>query len=301
LVLPGLRPGLDAPLLVPLPVTQMDRDSWGITGQLGVNGYNLTTACLTIIAAACADTAGSQRLTGYAIVAEFPHDTSAYTQGLMYVGEGVLLESTGIYGKSELRSVTLTDGTVRQRTRLPQERFGEGLALHDGIVFQLTWESGIAYVYDASTLQVRDSVRYAGEGWGLTSDGTSLIMSDGSDTLRFLDPENFSVRRVLPVRFSTGGPVHKLNELEYSSGEIFANVYQSDWVVRIDPINGVVQEILDLSALLPGHDIGAGAENVLNGVAVDPSSGNLFVTGKRWPRLYELRLERRPGAARSGQ
>ena len=174
-------------------------------------------------AAACAAKAVSEPPIGYHVVAEYPHDTVAYTQGLVLPATGWLLESTGLYGRSDLRSVTLATGVTRQSVPLPADRFGEGLTLHGGRLFQLTWQSGIAYVYDTAGLRLRDSLRYRGEGWGLTSDGTSLIMSDGSDTLRFLDPETFGTRKLVPVRFSTQAAVRKLNELEYSRGEIFGS------------------------------------------------------------------------------
>ena len=240
-----------------------------------------------------ASQAGAPR--GYSIVARYPHDPAAYTQGLVHRPGGVLLESTGLYGQSDVRRVTLKTGVVGEVTPLPTDRFGEGLALHGGSLYQLTWQSGIAYIYDPGTLKRRDSVAYTGEGWGLTSDGTSLIMSDGSDTLRFRDPATFKVRRAIAVRFKTREPVGKLNELEYVGGEIFANVYQSDWVLRIDAESGEVRGILDFGGLLPGFGSAETSENVLNGIAVDESSGHLFITGKRWPTLFEIKLDaRRP-------
>lgn len=235
---------------------------------------------------------------GYAVVARFPHDTAAYTQGLLLESGGILLESTGRYGSSELRSVALKTGVADKVVPLPAERFGEGLARFENRLYQLTWQSQLAYVYDRATFALVDSIAYPGEGWGLTTDGQSLIMSDGSDTLRFVDPRTFAVRRRLPVRFTTGTPVGKLNELEYVGGEVFANVYQSDWILRIDAETGVVREVLDLAELLPAYNAAATSENVLNGIAYDSTTGHLLVTGKRWPELFELKLDRPPGAGR---
>lgn len=231
---------------------------------------------------------------GYQVVRTYPHDTSAYTQGLI-LADTILYESTGLYGRSDVRSVDLETGRVRKVVPLPESQFGEGLALLAGRLYQLTWQSGTGYVYDAATLAPVDSFRYDGEGWGLTTDGQSLIMSDGSDTLRYLDPGTFEVTRRLPVRFSTGTPTTKLNELEFIDGELFANVYQSDWIVRIDPRTGVVREVLDLAALPDQAKERAPGEEVLNGIAFDPRTGHLLVTGKHWATLFALALKNPPG------
>ncbi len=247
---------------------------------------------------ACAAKAAPPAPRGYTVAATFPHDTAAYTQGLLFEPGGTLLESTGRYGASELRSVTLATGVADRVVPLPAERFGEGLARFGDRLYQLTWQSQIAYIYDRASFRLVDSVAYPGEGWGLTTDGTSLIMSDGSDTLRFVDPATFAVRKRLGVRFTTGTPVGKLNELEYVGGEVFANVYQSDWILRIDAETGLVREILDLAELLPAYNAAATTENVLNGIAFDPATGHLLVTGKRWPRLFALKLDRPAGNGR---
>ncbi len=225
-----------------------------------------------------------------------PHDTAAYTQGLV-LADGRLYESTGRYGSSQLRLVDLPTGRVVQAVPLPDDRFGEGLALLDGTLYQLTWTSGVAYTYDARTLAPRDSLTYDGEGWGLATDGTSLIMSDGTATLRFLDPHTFAVRRAVTVR-DRGSPLSQLNELEYTRGALFANVYQSDWIVRIDPTSGAVQAWFDLAGLLPAG-ARTPATDVLNGIAFDEATGNLLVTGKRWPTLFEIRLAERPESAQA--
>ncbi len=238
--------------------------------------------------------------TGFRIVGVFPHDTAAYTQGLVYLAGDTLLESTGLYGRSQVRRVDAPTGRPIRLVDLPADRFGEGLAHHEGRLFQLTWQSGIAYVYDPATLTLVDSLSYPGEGWGLTTDGASLLMSDGSDSLRVLDPRTFEVRRVVRVRFSTGIPVARLNELEYAAGDLFANVYQSDWILRIDPATGLVRQVLDLSGVLPEYSAARTSENVLNGIAFDPATGRLYVTGKRWPRMFVLELEHPPGTWSGG-
>ncbi len=228
---------------------------------------------------------------GYTVVRTYPHDTTAYTQGLIHDPAGFFLESTGLYGQSDRRRVELATGRIVASIPLPSDRFGEGLSVHGGRLYQLTWQSGIAYVADLATLRTVDSIPYSGEGWGLASDGTSLITSDGTDTLRFRDPATFKVRRALGVKFATKEPVGKLNELEFADGEIFANIYQSDWIVRIDAASGEVRQILDLAGLMPGYGAGDTSENVLNGIARDPITGHLFVTGKRWPTLFEIALD----------
>ena len=185
----------------------------------------------------------------YVVLATLPHDTSAYTQGLLYSG-GVLYESTGEYGRSQVRRVERASGRVLASVPLAPSRFGEGLALLRGHLYQLTWQSGIGYVYDVNTLTRTDSFTYKGEGWGLTTDGSSLIMSDGTATLRFLNPRTFQVIREVTVN-DHGSPLSSVNALEYVRGEVFANIYQSDWIVRIDPTTGRVRQWLNMEGLLP--------------------------------------------------
>ena len=221
----------------------------------------------------------------YDVTGHFPHDPGAYTQGLVWA-DSVLFESTGMYGHSEVRRVDLRSGRVIATRKLPADRFGEGLALLRGRLYQLTWKEGVAYTYDAATLAPRDSFHYAGEGWGLTTDGTSLIMSDGSDSLRVLSPATFQPQRVLHVRYNDA-PIYQLNELEYVHGEILANIYQSNWVLRIDPATGVVRKAVDFADLYP--DRPASAE-VMNGIALAPDGGQLLLTGKLWPILFQVRL-----------
>jgi glutaminyl-peptide cyclotransferase len=226
----------------------------------------------------------------FEVTGRFPHDPAAYTQGLLWA-DSVLFESTGLYGQSELRRVDLRSGRVLASRALAANRFGEGLALLEDRLYQLTWQSGVAYSYDAGTLAPRDSFTYAGEGWGLTTDGTSLIMSDGSDSLRILSPATFRVQRVVHVRYK-GAPLYKLNELEYAGGDLLANVYESDWVLRIDPVTGDVREVLDFADLFPDRPASAG---VMNGIALAPDGRQLLLTGKLWPSLFQVRL--RPDSA----
>ncbi len=220
----------------------------------------------------------------YDVTDHFPHDSTAYTQGLVWA-DGVLFESTGQYGHSDVRRVDLHSGRVLASRPLPADRFGEGLALLNGRLYQLTWKEGVAYTYDAATLTPRDSFHYAGEGWGLTTDGTSLIMSDGSDSLRVLSPATFQVQHVLHVRYNDA-PVLQVNELEYANGEILANVYQTNWVLRIDPATGLVREVIDFADLYPDRPASA---DVMNGIALAPDGKQLLLTGKLWPILFQVR------------
>lgn len=222
--------------------------------------------------------------TQFRVAGESYHDPEAYTQGLLW-DNGVFYESTGLYGHSEIRKVDPASGRVLQSTSLPPDRFGEGLALLGGKLYQLTWQSGIAYVYDKARLAVVDSIRYSGEGWGLATDGTNLFMSDGSDSLRIMTPD-FTVVRTVHVRYQ-GAPLSNLNELEYISGDIFANVYQSNWIIRIDLRTGVAKELIDFADLYPNRPPGA---EVMNGIAASSTTGELFVTGKKWPTMFRVAL-----------
>jgi glutamine cyclotransferase len=226
-----------------------------------------------------------RRMVRPAVLASHPHDVSAFTQGLLF-HEGELLESTGGYGKSTLRRVETRSGRALARVDLGPEIFGEGLALLGEELFQLTWQEHRCFVYDASTLARRREVPYDGEGWGLTSNGESLIMSDGTSVLRFREPGTFRVVRSLAVT-DGGTPLERLNELEWVRGEIFANVWEADVVARIDPASGHVLGYLDLSTL-PEPRRRATPDDVLNGIAFDPASGRLFVTGKEWSNVFEL-------------
>jgi len=220
----------------------------------------------------------------YRIDSRFPHNTEAFTQGLVF-HNGVLYESTGLYGYSTVRITELETGNVLRTTALPQDRFGEGLVYLNGMLYQLTWKSGTGYIYYPETLALADSFQYDGEGWGLTTDGVSLIMSDGTANLRFLDPTTFAVNRTVEVKDGTY-PLQLINELEFIGGYIFANVLQTDWIVTIDPETGAVTEKYDLSGLLTRRE--ALDADVLNGIAYDQENDKLYVTGKNWPYLFEI-------------
>jgi glutaminyl-peptide cyclotransferase len=227
----------------------------------------------------------------YEVIVTWPHDRAAFTQGLVF-RDGALLESTGLNEHSSLREVELKTGRVLKQISVPNEFFAEGLAVLNGHAFQLTWRNGRAFVYDVDTFRKEREFTYEGEGWGLTTDGHSLILSDGTNRIRFIDPETFRVVRTIEVS-AAGKPVDQLNELEWINGEIFANVWQTDRVVRIDPTSGQVRGVIDFSGLLPAGERVVGTD-VLNGIAYDPATDRLFVTGKKWPKIFEVRLKVRP-------
>jgi len=228
-------------------------------------------------------------VSGFQIVAAYPHDPAAFTQGLA-IEAGQLYEGTGQYGASTIRRVVLSSGRPEKQRALNQRYFGEGIAILNGLLYQLTWQNGVAVVYDVNTFDNLRTLQYDGEGWGLTHDGHELIMSDGSATIRFRDPETFAVTREIEVR-DQGMPVAKLNELEYIDGEIWANIWYDDRIARISPADGTVLGYIDLTKLYPQSARG-GSEAVLNGIAYDAAAKRLFVTGKNWPQLYEIKLVR---------
>jgi glutaminyl-peptide cyclotransferase len=224
----------------------------------------------------------------YRIVRDFPHDRSAYTQGLVF-HEGWLYEGTGRYGESDLRKVELESGRVMQRVPLAPRYFGEGITIWQDRIFQLTWRERTAFEYDLETLQPTGrTFRYSGEGWGLTHDGKHLILSDGTSVLRFLDPETWQVVRRITVRDGRQR-ILNLNELEYIEGEIFANIWKQDVLVRISPRTGAVLGWVDMRGLWPLEER-RDDDQVLNGIAYDPPTGRIFVTGKNWPKLFEIEL-----------
>lgn len=221
------------------------------------------------------------------VVRSHPHDPGAFTQGLQLVG-GQLYEGTGLHGKSTLRRVDWRSGRVEQQVALAPQYFGEGIAVVGDRIVQLTWQSGTGFVYDRRTFERQRTFTYTGEGWGLTTDGTRLIMSDGTDTLRFWHAETLAELGRLRVH-EGGRPVPHLNELEYVNDAIYANVWPTDRVARIDPASGEVTGWLDFSGLLTPTERSRGVD-VLNGLAYDPATGHLLVTGKLWPWLFEVRL-----------
>lgn len=223
----------------------------------------------------------------YTVVNVFPHDRTAFTQGLVYNG-GFLYEGTGIVGRSQIRKVDLVTGTVLQSRDLPPPYFGEGITIYAGKIIQLTWLHNIGFVYDKLTFNLLQSFTYPTEGWGITHNGTNLIMSDGTSTLHFLDPVTFAEVGSIDV-YDQNGPVTRLNELEYIKGLIYANVWLTERIVMISPTTGQVVGSIDLSGLLSPADI-VFPIDVLNGIAYDAKNDRLFVTGKLWPKLFEIDL-----------
>jgi glutamine cyclotransferase len=224
---------------------------------------------------------------GYRVVSTYPHDPAAFTQGLVYV-DGTLYEGTGLNGESTLRRVDLETGEVLQQTALAADHFGEGIAVIDQRIFQLTWRTHTAFVYDRATFAAAGEFVYDTEGWGLTYDGEKLIMSDGTPTLFFRDPQTFGEVDRVTVR-AQGVPVEDLNELEVVDDLVYANVWLTDRIAVVDPADGTVRAWLDLAGLLPAEDR-TPATDVLNGIAYDAAAGRLFVTGKRWPKLFEIEV-----------
>lgn len=226
----------------------------------------------------------------YRVLHQYPHDPTAFTQGLLYYN-GALYESTGLKGHSTLRKVDLETGRILEEIKIPDEYFAEGLSDWKQQLVQLTWLSHTGFVYRLADFSKLRDFSYPGEGWGLTHDDSHLIMSDGSDTLRFLDPATMQTVRTLRVT-ADGTPVKSLNELEYVRGEIYANVWETDRIACISPASGKVVDWLDLSGLLSDADR-AGGSDVLNGIAYDSKGDRLFVTGKLWPKLFQIRIVNR--------
>jgi glutamine cyclotransferase len=223
----------------------------------------------------------------YQVVSSRPHDPDAYTQGLQLKNDR-LFESTGLYGESTLREIEATTGKILRKRPLAKNIFGEGLTLIEQELFVLTWKENTAFVFDPETFKLIRSHTYQGEGWGLTDNGKDLIMSNGSNELKFINPKNFSTLKTLTV-LDGNAPVKNLNELEWINGEIFANIYMSDKIARISPDDGQVTGWLDLTGLrqqlTPPH-----RAEVLNGITLDTNTGNLLVTGKYWPKMFEIKI-----------
>ena len=250
------------------------------------------TFCLPTIAAEVplmSEDARPPTVLEYEIIKTWPHDRGAFTQGLIY-RDGFLYESTGLNGRSSLRKVNLETGEVVQHESVGKEYFAEGLTDWKNQLIQITWQSKTGFTYDLKTFKRSGQFSYSGEGWGITHDGKRLIMSDGTSSLRFLDPKTFAQTGILDVTYQ-GKPLANLNELEFVRGRIFANVWQSNSIVVIDPANGRVTAQLDLPGLLNAEDRSI-AVDVLNGIAYDTKKDRLFVTGKLWPKLFEIRLKK---------
>jgi glutamine cyclotransferase len=231
--------------------------------------------------------ASSAPVASYTVIAKYPHSTASYTEGFFYL-DGLFYEGTGLEGHSQLLAVQPATGQPRQHIDLPPQYFGEGIVDWGSTIYEWTWKSHVCFVYDRFTLRVVKQFSYEGEGWGMTRTTTELITSDGSDTLRFRDPANFKVKREIVVR-DGGKRIDQLNELEYVKGEIYANVWHSDRIARISPRDGHVLGWIDLSGILP-DDQRVNAESVLNGIAYDAQDDRLFVTGKQWPTIFEIRI-----------
>ena len=223
----------------------------------------------------------------YRVVNTYPHDPRAFTEGLVF-GEGALYEGTGLYGASSLRKVELETGDVLQIRQLPAQLFGEGIAIWRDRIIQLTWREGIGLSYDKSSFELLEQFPYSTEGWGLTHDGNNLIMSDGTSTLHFLNPDTFKEIGHIDV-FDDRGPVTMLNELEYIRGEIYANVWLTNRIARISPQTGEVMGWIEMGGLLSQEEL-RGPADVLNGIAYDAANDRLFVTGKLWPKVFEVKL-----------
>jgi len=243
---------------------------------------------VSVAASTTAEPFFAGNVSGYQIVHTYPHDPNAFTQGLIYI-DGHLYESTGLNGRSSLRMVDLSTGRVLQRRDVPAEYFGEGLTDWGSTLIQLTWQAHQGFVYDRFSFSLLRTFQYQGEGWGLTHDNSNLIMSDGTAYLRFLDPRSFRQVRRVRVTDETGRAIDNLNELEYIHGEIYANIWQTDRIARISPRTGKILGWIDLNGIIDKHEIeDPGA--VLNGIAYDSKENRLFVTGKLWPKLFEIRL-----------
>jgi len=243
--------------------------------------------------ASCADAApppaapAEPPVWGYKVVKEYPHDSGAFTEGLFW-SDGSLYESTGLVGRSDVRRVRLEDGKVLQSAAVPPRLFGEGIAPWGDEIVSVTWQTGVGFRWDRKTLKVKSQFNYPGEGWGMTGDGRSIILSDGTAILRYLDPLTMAERSRLTVT-AAGKPVLNLNELEYVKGEIYANVWMTSRIARIDPATGVVTGWIELGPLAQPYASGD-PDAVLNGIAYDAAKDRLFVTGKNWPKLFEIKL-----------
>jgi glutamine cyclotransferase len=258
-----------------------------IVGLLALLGAVSAFSCLILQGCSFPGNSDSIPVYSYNIVNTYPHDRDAFTEGLVFE-DGFLYEGTGLYGNSSLRKVELETGNVLQIRELSAQFFGEGITIYGDKIIQLTWQSNIGFVYDKNSFELLQEFNYSTEGWGITHDGTRLIMSDGTSTLHFLDPQTFEEIGQLEV-FDDHGPVTKLNELEYVQGEIYANVWQTDRIARISPDTGRVVGWVDLEGLLTAEDRSEPVD-VLNGIAYDADTDRLFVTGKLWPKLFEIKL-----------
>ncbi len=240
-------------------------------------------------------TSAAVPVSGYEVVGTYKHDGDAFTQGLLY-RDGFLYESTGQYGRSTLRKVDYKTGSVLKKYDVPKDFFAEGIALVNDEIYQLTWQEGVGFVYSLDGFKLLREFRYAGQGWGLTFDGTNLFHSDGTHIIRVVNPSNYETIRTISVNDESGKPLMKINELEWVKGEIWANIWHSEeigkgnHIARIDPAGGKLLGWIDLSGISP-KDSARDAENTLNGIAYDAEGDRIFVTGKSWKNLYEIKLK----------
>jgi len=260
---------------------------WGCSNSPGTN----------VNAAKASPAKSTLPVYGYEIVKSYPHDSEAFTQGLIF-HNGFLYESTGEYGKSSLRKVEIETGKVLQKVDQPKQSFSEGIALFDGKIYQLSWQEGLCRVFDINDFKLLREFNYQGEGWGLTTDGTNLFMTDSTHVIRVLNPETFKSVKMHAVMSEDGKPLMKLNELEYVKGEIWANIWHSEdpevlgkpnTIARIDPATGKLVGWINLDGISP-DDTRRDREYVLNGIAYDPATDRIFVTGKKWKKLYEIKI-----------
>jgi glutaminyl-peptide cyclotransferase len=233
----------------------------------------------------------------FEIIHTYPHDTSAFTEGLFYL-DGFLYESTGLERHSSIRKVRLETGEVLQKLDIPPQYFGEGIVNWQGRLISLTWKSHVGFIFGLKDFKLQREFHYEGEGWALTHDDKEIIMSDGTSELRFLDPNTLQETHRVQVTLE-GKPIKDVNELEWVKGEIYANVWQTNWILRIEPGSGKVVGLINLNGLLKNSDIVPGQTDVLNGIAYDAKTDRLFVTGKNWPKLFEIRLREVSAAART--
>ncbi|HIH98346.1 MAG TPA: glutaminyl-peptide cyclotransferase [Thermoplasmata archaeon] len=260
-------------------------------GLLGLLGIIFSYSCLDSVDSKTSDIIPVYT---YKVVNTYPHDQKAYTQGLAFEN-GFLYEGTGIYGSSTLRKVDLETGRILQICKLPQKLFGEGVTIHKDKIIQLTWRSNVGFVHNKSSFELKRKFNYSTEGWGITSDGKHLILSDGTAVLHYLDPDTFEEVGKIKVQ-DNKRVVSKLNELEFVQGRIYANVWKSNWIAIIEPRTQKVVGWIDLEGLLIRKELSNPA-GVLNGIAYDAENDRLFVTGKMWPSLFEIELIKKSTAA----
>ncbi len=261
-------------------------------GAFGACGSKAASADASADANTASDTTQPARTPTYTyeVVASYPHDQASFTEGLL-IHDGKLFESTGMVGTSWMRELDLNTGRIVRQRDLAKPHFGEGIVILGDKIFQLTYTTGKAFVYDWKTFKPTGEFTYEGEGWSLTTDGTSLIMDDGTAVIKWRDPKTFAVTKSIVVT-DHGESVLKINELEWIKGELWANIWQSDQIARIDPATGHVTGWIDMAGLLPSMDK-TGKEDVLNGIAYDAATDKIYVTGKYWPKIFEIKVKRR--------